>query len=332
MHSRFQSLVPILAGFLAIVTCWSPAAGQERARSPVGVEELQDDQFERLLRVLAGEIRAALDQAQIQDDCVCRMPRVTFRWTSNAAAEARFCSQFVAGLQPLLQGRVRFVDREGSSIRLSCLIEFSNGAAEQATRQLRFALRDDRVNREILALDFDYPPRTAESAAPRAPAPPRGAEPILSDEVPVIMESARGEGGRSAPRKFSHEKRIKLDLAPRDLADRVVDGLMAYEDQTVFWPTGRVILLDADDARRFWITSVQAERREDDRLRIQVAMRARGERRKAKLRMVYLDGTGRPLAVSLIHEYRCPQSETVTAVFEAADPRAAGYVCLFEGD
>lgn len=329
MRAHFRRVVAILALALIQPLGGQDLCGQDSRQVPVGIEELRDDQFDRLVQVLAGEIRATLEQGQFAPDCTCRAPRVLFDWANEPAAEARFSGQLAAGLGPRLAGRMRFVERPESMPRLSCVVEFTTGDGARQARQLRFVLRDEWAGRAILTLDFDYTPRgpgPAPRAAERRPAR------LSEDEVSVEADSAARESHNGRERKSKREKRLKLDLSPRELADRVADGLSAYDDQTLVQAIGRIVFLDGDDARRFWITSVQAERRDDDRLRIQVAIRARGERRKAQMRMVYLDGAGRPLAVSHVHEYSCPQSQTVTAIFEATDPRVAGYVCLFEGD
>lgn len=345
-----------------------------------GLVELQDGQFARLVDVLAEEIPSALDRAGLAPTAVCRAPEVTFTWHIDPILGPRFSGQLSRALQARLHDRLKFVPEGDATATLLCTVEFSAGSAEDGMKQMRFVLRRNSEERTLVALDFDYTPRTEASAprpernpprpdapspraAPpmRAPAPPpapvraapqpepsqlqpmaptsppeRVARPARVDvnvapraaDVDVVIRLPESE--RSYRRHSS--KRLKIDLDADELALRIEDGLSGYDDQTVFEPTGRVVFLDNDDVKKYWITSVQARHRDNDHLRVEVSMRARGERRKAELRMVYLDGAGRPLSVSRVVSLRCPQSQTITAVFEASDPRAAGYVCLFKDD
>lgn len=295
----------------------------EQTREPGTIPDLKRDQFARLVQVLGEEMRATVEQHDVPRDSLCRVLVNASQQKGELERARRFAADLTDGLRPQLMERLRLTDSSTADSRLIATLNFLGAPAGSTVGRLQFALNDAWRDSALLSLEFDYSVAAPESRPVRPP-PTIVVETGSPDERRVTVRDGREDD--------SDHKRLKMDLSAQDLADRIRAGTRAYSDQTVFTPTGRLIFLNDDDVRRFWIMSVQAERHEAERLRVQVAIRARGERRKAHLRVVYLDGAGRPIAVSSVHTLRCPQSETVTAVFQAADPRAAGYVCLFDGD
>jgi hypothetical protein len=95
---------------------------------------------------------------------------------------------------------------------------------------------------------------------------------------------------------------------------------------------GRLIFLDRQAWTRLWLQSHRVRQTADGRLSVELEIRARGRERSARLRLIFYDRDGTPVAVTPVIPYRFLPHYGKEVVITSASPRASSYIGLVEYD
>lgn len=173
------------------------------------------------------------------------------------------------------------------------------------------------------------PPAARAGAAP-APQPaapaPRRAEP-----PPPTAAAARMPDERSTDQP-ERARKLRINGDPRELAATVARQLPRYRSQTADGERGEVVFLDDDSRAAFRLQGQGISRSADGRLRVELELRAHDDEQDAKLRVIFLDGSGEVIDATPVIPYLLVNTYTSTIVVPAADARAERYIVLIQED
>jgi hypothetical protein len=140
------------------------------------------------------------------------------------------------------------------------------------------------------------------------------------------------EPQRNKSRKASKPVKLKLNLKGDQLIDAIANRGSEFDAWTHTGAGGNLIFLDADSAERFWVQRIRGSRTTDDRLKVEIDLRARSKSRDGEYRFVFYDDAENAVSSSAVvqTEFEAYRGQTISIT--AADRRATQWVCLFEED
>lgn len=202
-------------------------------------------------------------------------------------------------------------------------------------------------------VDPREPKPASAPPAPPAPAPragatdparaPRGASAAPGPGAPHPPADLGGPPAKSAgpgptsnapaePAKSSKPVKLKLSLKGNELIEAIRNRSEAYDAWTQTGGGGNLVFLDAKTAERFWVRRIRGTRTSDDRLQVEIEIRARDKSRDADYRFVFYDDAENAISSTAVIETEFHAHRWQTISITAGDRRATQWVCLFEED
>jgi hypothetical protein len=286
-------LTALLLSLSLFVGCVS--SGGARSAGVPAVAPLSEPEFDRFATRLSGQVVAALEEGQYAFPATVAPPVVTDRCIEDRQMALRFARRLAEGLNDRLGGRVRFRQPALAGPQLRSSLDFTAHKPDRLQRAITFVLRDADTGRELAQASCDYTVRPKRIATrPRIPS----------------------------------RRKIEIDREARGLADFVQRQARYYRDYIVAGLDGDVVFVDRRAWQRFWLKAQRVVRTADDRLRVELELRARGRSRTADLRLLFLDDKGRQVEATPVLPYRLMPYYTKTVVVTSESERATRYICL----
>lgn len=361
-------LIFLLAAALACAGCVGGSRRAAAADATPRVAPLTEPEFDRFAGRLTERIEALLAEENYDPPPTILGPRVARNAAEEASVAQAFAGALGDGLNDRLGGVAHFaealaaepdfshvppgVGSAPAAPRLKAAVEFAaTGNAPQ--RLLTFVLFDESAQKELLRESLPYEgragPPTAAGATPAAASalpPPSSSAPPASAKPPAAARGAERSGERVAkkpaaaksrsdraaktPRDAPKKRKISIDDDERDLLTLLNEQAPYLREQTIAQPEGRLVFLNNAARERFRLSAQRAARTTDNRLRLELDVRARDRKRDAELRVVFLDAQDRAVEVTPVLLYRFLPSYTTTVTIIAGGPQAVRYICLFQ--
>jgi hypothetical protein len=179
------------------------------------------------------------------------------------------------------------------------------------------------------------PERTAQRGRPeRLP---------REDERPPVRTASRAHRraaereagdfeGADRPQPRLKKRKIKIDQDSERLYELVIEQEVWLRESTFTAPEGRLIFLDDEAWKGLALGQVRAGQGAAELYRVEVEVRARGKKRNAKARFIFLDSKGRPVEVAPPLSFKLLPHYTQTITIVSRERRAAAYIGLFAAD
>ena len=271
------------------------SSGGARPAGVPAVTPLSEPEFDRFATHLSEQVIGALEGGQYTFPVTIAPPIVADPCVENRQTALRFARRLAEGLNDRLGGRVRFRRPALAGPQLRSSLDFTARKSDRLQRAITFVLRDAGTGRELVQGSCDYTVRPQRIATrPRIPS----------------------------------RRKIEIDREARGLADFVQRQARYYRDYIVAGLDGDVVFVDRRAWQRFWLKAQRVVRTADDRLRVELELRARGRARTADLRLLFLDDRGRQVEATPVLPYRLMPYYTKTVVVTSESERAARYICL----
>jgi hypothetical protein len=291
MVMRLTALLLPLSLFVGCVS-----SGGARPAGVPAVAPLSESEFDRFATRLTEQLIGALEAGEYAVPATVAPPVVSDdHCVENRETALRFARRLTEGLNDRLGGSVRFRRPALSGPQLRSSLDFTARKPDYLRRTITFVLRDAGTDRELMRESCAYTVRPKRVAArPRIPS----------------------------------RRKIEIDREARGLADFVQRQARYYRDYIVAGLDGDVVFVDRKAWQRFWLKAQRVVRTADDRLRVELELRARGRSRTADLRLLFLDDRGRQVEATPVLPYRLMPYYTKTVVVTSESERAVRYICL----
>ncbi len=264
-----------------------------------GIEPLREAAFDQFANQLTDAIGELVRQHDYRPPALIALPHVEPGGVEDGSVARGFAIRLAEGLNDRLNGSALFAKSSLVVPDLRCTLRFVANQDDPGRRTIDFRLLDYESGEELLAETYAYRAARAEVAA-RLVHPPTGG--------------------------------LEIDAPSGSIGELALRHAPAYRRRSIVGNLGRVVFLDRKAWERFWLQAQRAARTEDDRLRVELDVRARRRERDAELRVVFYDDQDNPVDVTPVLPYRFLPHYAKQVTVTSAKPGATHYICLFTYD
>jgi hypothetical protein len=276
-------------------TAWRPRPVVQTA----DIEPLREAEFDEFANQLADAVGKLLKERDYWPPAIIASPQVEPGGVEKLSVARAFAHRLAEGLNDRLNSTALFTKSGLTVPDLRCTLGFVASHEDPGRRTIVFRLHDEQSREELLVETYAY-------QAPRR---------LFASQV------ARPPEGD-----------LKIDAPSSLIGELALHHAPNYRARTIAGHAGRVIFLDRKAWERFWLQAQRASRTEDNRLRVELEIRARRRERDAKLRLIFYDEQDNPVDVTPVLPYRFLPHYSKQVTITSAKPGAARYICLFAYD